>query len=100
MACGSLFLNELDKEHAQELILNYKTEGTVDSTLLAKSNTHTFVTNDGNFLFVVNGFKGDFNGWVYSEKPELVNMEMKIGDFTIKEIKNVEEKWIEVYGKW
>src|SRR5687768_11098984 len=60
---------ELDFEPAESVIEKFNDTGIVDSTLLEESGAHSFVENKGYYLFVVNAFKHNFNGWVYTKKP-------------------------------
>jgi len=82
VSCDFGLSEELNKSKAEELILSHKNTGVIDRILITESNVHSVVEKNGIYLFVVNSFNGDFNGYynLHSEKSE--------------------GKWTKVYGKW
>lgn len=57
---------ELDKECAENLIQEKKDN--FNKTEKEECNSQEVILADGDYLFVVNSFSGDFNGYVYSQK--------------------------------
>lgn len=99
-SCGLGLTEELNKQKAEELIAIHKKTGIIDSSLITKSNSRRVVEKNGIYLFVVNSFKGDFNGWVYSDE-NLNNYDtLKFDHFYTLDSDESEGKWTKVYGKW
>lgn len=100
VSCDFGLSEELNKPKAEELIDSYENTGVFDSLLVSESNTHKVLEENGVYLFVVNSFKGDFNGYVYSEQ-KLDNFDTLIFDhFYTLHSDETEGKWTKVYGKW
>jgi hypothetical protein len=97
----SLGLNkELDKQVAEELILNLDKTGTIDSLLLHESNAHRIMEHNGYYLLVVNSFNGDFNGYIYTKKGTNNFDSLKFEHFYILDSEEEKNNWTKVYGKW
>lgn len=59
-SCSFGLKQEIDKEAAEKLIQQGITQ--FDSSLLEQCNAQAAFFADGNYLFVINSFNGDFNG--------------------------------------
>ena len=100
VSCDFGLSEELNKPKAEELILSHKNTGVIDSILTTESNAQRVVEKNGIYLFVVNSFNGDFNGYVYSEE-KLDNFDtLKFNHFYTLHSDQSEGKWTKVYGKW
>ena len=100
VSCNFGLSDEFNKPKAEELIIGHLNTGLIDSILLSESNAQRIIEKNGVYLFVVNSFNGDFNGYVYSE-PKLNNYDtLKFDHFHTLHSDKVEGKWTKVYGKW
>jgi len=100
VSCDFGLSEELNKSKAEELILSHKNTGVIDRILITESNVHSVVEKNGIYLFVVNSFNGDFNGYVYSEE-KLDNFDtLKFNHFYNLHSEKSEGKWTKVDGKW
>ena len=101
-ACSTGLNKEIDKEYAQRLINHHQSSGQIDSTLLEKSNSQKVEHNNySNYLFIINSFNGDFNGWVYTQDSTQKPKEIRFLNFYyIKTIIKKEGKWSQVTGGW
>lgn len=99
-SCNFGLTEELDKSKAEALINSHIKTGELDSLLITESNAHSVIENNGVYLFVVNAFKGDFNGYIYSEKKLNNKDSLIFNHFYILEYEESEGKWTKIYGKW
>ncbi len=100
LSCDIGLSEDLNKTKGKELIDKHLSTGVLDGALLAESNAQKVIEANGDYLFVVNSFNGDFNGYLYSEKyPENTDT-LKFNQFYVLHSENSIGKWTEVYGKW
>lgn len=97
-SCDFGLKQELDKECAENLIQERKDN--FNETEKKECNAQEVILVDGDYLFVVNSFNGDFNGYVYSKKTNPEFKKMRFDDFYISHHDNTEGLWTKVYGKW
>lgn len=100
VSCDFSLSEELNKPKAEKLILRHINSGVLDSILLIESNARRVVEKNGIYLFVVNSFNGDFNGYVYSEEKLFSYDTLKLNPFYVFHSDYTEGKWTKVYGKW
>ena len=98
-SCSIGFDNELDLEYAQRLINHHQSTGVIDSTLLKKSNAYYVVPQYDKYLFVLNEFSNDFNGWTWMQDTTANLIDLKLERFVIKQTVKKQGHWTKVIGK-
>ena len=97
-SCSWGLKQEIDKEAAENLI--QQGIQNFDQSQLERSNAQNVVFADSDYLFVINSFNGDFNGYVFSRKNKPDFKMMRFETFYITHHDNTENNWTKVYGKW
>lgn len=98
VSCDFGLNHDLDKATAEKLI-HEKTEN-FSKTELELCNAQVVIFKNGDYLFVVNSFKGNFNGYIFSKHDNPDFMKMKFEDFYITNHEKSKDSWTKVYGKW
>ncbi|MBL4754347.1 MAG: hypothetical protein JKY52_12235 [Flavobacteriales bacterium] len=98
--CDFGLKEDLNITKAELFITRYENTGKVDTLMLNHANADAFEVNRDHYLFVVNSFNGDFNGWVYSKNAASIPRSLKFQQFIIKQHDPTKGNWTKVYGKW
>lgn len=98
-SCSFGLDKELDFHTAKKLIDHHQVEGLIDSSFLLKSNAYDVVSDNGNYLFALNAWGDDFNGWIWSPDTHLNVIHMHFGRFYVRDVGERVGKWTKVYGK-
>ena len=100
IGCDIPLNNKIDKVEAEKIIKKNLTPSNINQEQLDKCNVDQIIVSDSNYLFVVNSFNGDFNGYIFSLKNNSDFANVKFEQFYITSQEITKDNWTEVYGKY
>lgn len=89
---------EVNKEQAVNFI--NKDIKNFSEVQLKKCNAEQVIYNKSNYLFIINSFNGDYNGYIYSKNTQSSIKNMKFGNYYVVRHEETIDNWTKVYGKW